>query len=255
MNLIFDSHAHYDDKTFNSDRDSLLKKLIVNDICGLINVGADLKTSQASIDLSEKYPFIWAAVGIHPNEADNLTCNYIDTLKSMLKKDKVVAIGEIGLDYHYEQPSKEIQKQVFENQLKLAIETSMPVIIHDRDAHGDTLELLKKYKPKGVVHCFSGSPEMADEIVKLGMYIGLGGVVTFKNAKNPVLVAQKIPLDKLLLETDCPYMAPVPLRGNRCDSSMIKYTAKKIADLKGIEVNDLLLTTKNNTEKLFSIKV
>ncbi len=255
MNLIFDSHAHYDDKTFNSDRDSLLKKLIVNDICGLINVGADLKTSQASIDLSEKYPFIWAAVGIHPNEADNLPCNYIDTLKSMLKKDKVVAIGEIGLDYHYEQPSKEIQKQVFENQLKLAIETSMPVIIHDRDAHGDTLELLKKYKPKGVVHCFSGSPEMADEIVKLGMYIGLGGVVTFKNAKNPVLVAQKIPLDKLLLETDCPYMAPVPLRGNRCDSSMIKYTAKKIADLKGIEVNDLLLTTKNNTEKLFSIKV
>ena len=255
MNLIFDSHAHYDDKTFNSDRDSLLKKLIVNDICGLINVGADLKTSQASIDLSEKYPFIWAAVGVHPNEADNLPCNYIDVLKSMLKKDKVVAIGEIGLDYHYEQPSKEIQKQVFENQLKLAIENSMPVIIHDRDAHGDTLELLKKYKPKGVVHCFSGSPEMADEIVKLGMYIGLGGVVTFKNAKNPVLVAQKIPLDKLLLETDCPYMAPVPLRGNRCDSSMIRYTAKKIADLKGIEVRDLLSITKNNTEKLFSIKM
>lgn len=255
MNLIFDSHAHYDDETFNSDRDSLLKKLIVNDICGIINVGADLKSSQASIDLSEKYPFIWAAVGVHPNEADKLPYNYIDILKSMLKKDKVVAIGEIGLDYHYEQPSKEIQKQVFENQLKLAIEYSIPVIIHDREAHGDTLELLKKYKPKGVVHCFSGSPEMADEIIKLGMYIGLGGVVTFKNAKNPVLVAQNVPLNKLLLETDCPYMAPVPLRGKRCDSSMIKYTAKKIADLNGIEVNNLLSIAKNNTEKLFSIKV
>lgn len=255
MNLIFDSHAHYDDKTFNSDRDLLLKKLIVNDICGLINVGADLKSSQASIDLSEKYPFIWAAVGVHPSESDNLPHNYIDILKSMLKKDKVVAIGEIGLDYHYEHPSKEIQKQIFENQLKLAIEYSIPVIIHDREAHGDTLELLKKYKPKGVVHCFSGSSEMADEIIKLGMYIGLGGVVTFKNAKNPVLVAQNVPLDKLLLETDCPYMAPVPLRGKRCDSSMIKYTAKKIADLKGIEVDDLLSITKSNTEKLFSIKM
>lgn len=255
MNLIFDSHAHYDDKTFNSDRDLLLKKLIVNDICGLINVGADLKSSQASIDLSEKYPFIWAAVGVHPSEADNLPHNYIDILKSMLKKDKVVAIGEIGLDYHYEHPSKEIQKQIFENQLKLAIEYSIPVIIHDREAHGDTLELLKKYKPKGVVHCFSGSSEMADEIIKLGMYIGLGGVVTFNNAKNPVLVAQNVPLDKLLLETDCPYMAPVPLRGKRCDSSMIKYTAKKIADLKGIEVDDLLSITKSNTEKLFSIKM
>lgn len=255
MNLIFDSHAHYDDKTFNSDRDILLKELIINDICGLINVGADLKSSQASIDLSEKYPFIWAAVGVHPSEAGKLPNNYIGILKGMLKKDKVVAIGEIGLDYHYEQPSKEIQKQVFENQLKLAIENFMPVIIHDREAHGDTLELLKKYRPKGVVHCFSGSPEMADEIIKLGMYIGLGGVVTFKNAKNPVLVAQNVPLDKILLETDCPYMAPVPLRGKRCDSSMIRYTAEKIANLKGIEVNDLLSITKNNTEKLFSIKM
>lgn len=255
MNLIFDSHAHYDDKAFNADRDELLKNLISNSICGLINVGADLKSSQASIELSEKYPFIWAAVGVHPHGIEELPNNYIDILKNMLKNDRVVAIGEIGLDYHYDYSPREIQRKVFEEQLKLAANLSIPVIIHDREAHSDTLELLKKYKPKGVVHCFSGSCEMADEIIKLGMYIGLGGVVTFKNAKNPVLVAQNVPLNRLLLETDCPYMAPVPLRGQRCDSSMIQYIAKKISDLKNIDINDLFAITKNNAEKLFSIKI
>lgn len=255
MNLIFDSHAHYDDEVFNNDRDDLLKKLIANDICGLVNVGADLKSSQDSIDLSKKYPFIWAAVGVHPHGVESLPSDYIDVLRKMLDQDKVVAIGEIGLDYHYDFSPRELQKKVFEEQLKLSTELSVPVIIHDREAHADTLNLLKKYRPKGVVHCFSGSCEMADKIVKLGMYIGLGGVVTFKNAKNPVLVAKSIPLARLLLETDCPYMAPVPLRGKRCDSSMIEYTAEKIAEIRGMNVKDLLIATKKNATELFSIEI
>lgn len=251
--MIFDSHAHYDDKAFDNDRHDLLSKLFDSSVCGIINVGCNLQTSKMSVDLSQKYPLIWASVGIHPNEAENVATDYIDKLNEFLKNKKVVAIGEIGLDYHYDFCPRESQKRLFEEQLKLAKDLDVPVIIHNREAHADTLELLKKYRPRGVVHCFSGSVEMAEEIINLGMYIGLGGAVTFKNAKNPVLVAKTVPLDRILLETDCPYMAPVPYRGSRCDSSMIKFIAEKIACERNIFTGELLKKSKNNIKSLFNI--
>ncbi len=251
--MIFDSHAHYDDEAFDADRDELLTRLFSEDVCGIINVGCNLETSKKSVELARKYPLIWAAVGVHPHDAKEVPANYLEELASLSSEPKVVAIGEIGLDYHYDFSPREVQKKVFEEQLKLAKDLDLPVIIHNREAHGDTLELLKKYCPKGVVHCFSGSLEMADEIIKLGMYIGLGGAVTFKNAKNPVLVAKNISLDRILLETDCPYMAPVPHRGKRCDSSMIKLTAEKLAAERGVSVEEILSAARKNAVKLMRL--
>lgn len=253
MNLIFDSHAHYDDKAYDNDRDNVLSQLLLNGVCNVINVGCDEKSSQKSVALAKKYGFIYAAVGVHPHEASRTSKDYITVIKNLLNSEKVVAIGEIGLDYHYDFSPRDVQKVVFEEQLILAKELDIPVIIHDREAHEDTLALLKQYKPKGVVHCFSGKIEMAKEILKLGMYIGLGGAVTFKNAKNPLIIAKEVPLDRLLLETDAPYMAPVPFRGQRCDSSMIKETAEKIAEVRNMAVEDLLISAKENPKKLFNI--
>ena len=249
--MIFDSHAHYDDKAFEADRDELLSKLFATDVCGIINVGCNMETSKLSVELAQKYPLIWSSVGIQPHETENIPENYLGTLAAYLNHRKTVAIGEIGLDYHYDFSPREAQKMSFEEQLSLAKELDVPVIIHDREAHADTLELLKKYRPKGVVHCFSGSVEMSEEIIKLGMYIGLGGAVTFKNAKNPMFVAKAAPLDRILLETDCPYMAPVPHRGTRCDSSMIKFTAEKIAIERGISADELFKATNENAQQLF----
>ena len=250
--MIFDSHAHYDDEAFDADREELLTRLFSEDVCGIINVGCNLETSKKSVELAQKYPLIWAAVGVHPHDAEKVSDNYLEELATLLSGPKVVAIGEIGLDYHYDFSPRDVQKKVFAEQLELAKDLDLPVIIHNREAHADTLELLKKYRPKGVVHCFSGSLEMANEIIKLGMYIGLGGAVTFKNAKNPVLVAKNIPLDRILLETDCPYMAPVPHRGTRCDSSMIRLTAEKIASERGSPVEKILSVTTENALSLFS---
>ena len=250
--MIFDSHAHYDDEAFNADRDELLMRLFREDVCGIINVGCNLETSKKSVELAQKYPLIWAAIGVHPHDAEKVPTSYIEELKRLSNESKVVAIGEIGLDFHYDFSPRDVQKKVFEEQLRLAKDLDLPVIIHNREAHADTFELLKKYRPKGVVHCFSGSLEMASEVIKLGMYIGLGGAVTFKNAKNPVLVAKNISLDRLLLETDCPYMAPVPHRGTRCDSSMVRLTAEKIALERGSHVEEILSVTRENALSLFS---
>lgn len=250
--MIFDTHAHYDDKVFDIDREELLEHLFSSTVCNVINVGCSIETSKKSIELSKIYPQVFAAIGIHPLEINDSPENYIEILKNLSSFKKVVAIGEIGLDYHYDDaPSAEIQKQVFELQLKLAKDLDLPVIVHSRESTKDTMDILKKYKPKGVVHCFSGSLETANEILNLGMYIGLGGTVTFKNAKNPINVAKNIPLEKLLLETDAPYMSPVPFRGKRCDSSLIKYTAEKICEIRNIQFEDLLNITKSNAEKLF----
>lgn len=249
--LIFDTHAHYDDERFNEDRDSLLKELHRDLVINILNAGTNLNTSQDSVSLANSYDFISAAVGIHPFYANDLPADYIDIVCKYSKDKKVVAIGEIGLDYHYEDYNKNLQVKIFEDQLKLANDLNLPVIIHERDAHLDTLNLLKKYKPKGVVHCFSGSLELANEIISLGMYIGLGGVVTFKNAVKTVKVAQEIPIDRILLETDAPYMAPTPFRGKRCDSSMILYTAAKIAEIRNIKTADLLKQTLHNAKSLF----
>jgi TatD DNase family protein len=254
--LIFDSHAHYDDEAFDADRDELLQKLPEKGICRVVNIGSDLISSNASVKLAAQYPYIYAAVGIHPECATDLPKNYLEQLKQLLKQPKVVAIGEIGLDYHYEDGApREVQKQVFESQLKLAKEYDLPVIIHNREAHGDTMELLRKYKPKGVVHCFSGSVEMARELVSMGMYIGLGGAVTFKNARTPVEVAASIPLNRLLNETDCPYMSPVPFRGKRCDSTLIPYSAAKIAEVRSVTAEEILAAGKRNAAELYGIPI
>lgn len=254
-NNIFDSHAHYNDKAFDIDRTDLLGSLQASGICGVINCGADLESSQKSLRLSEEYDYMYFACGVHPEEVDNLPSDYLSTLKTLAGNEKCVAIGEIGLDYYWRQDNKDLQKKVFIEQISLANELSLPVIIHSRDAHEDTLNILKEYKPTGVLHCFSGSKEIAKEILKLGMYIGFGGALTFKNARKAVEVMEILPLDRLLLETDCPYMAPVPMRGKRNDSSYIPYVAEKIGEIRGIDPQEVIDTTTKNTKKLFNIEV
>ena len=254
MNNIFDSHAHYNDEQFDIDRDSLLASLPEAGIVGIINCGTDVKSSLESLVMAEKYPFVYAACGYHPESALDFTDDNLLEIDKMLSHRKCVAVGEIGLEYHYDFVPKDVQKYVFEKHLELAVKYDMPVIVHDREAHADTMELLKKYNPKGVLHCYSGSAETAKEVLKMGMYIGLGGAVTFKNAVKPVEVAEMIPIDRLLLETDCPYMAPVPMRGKRNNSAYIEYVAEKIADIRGISAQELLCITADNTKKLFNIK-
>lgn len=250
---IFDTHAHYDDSRFDEDRDELLSSINSKGVTQIINCGCDLKSSLTTVKLSKKYDFIYAAVGIHAHEAEEATEKDIAEIEKLYENEKVVAVGEIGLDFHYDFSPRERQIEIFERQLILANKLNLPVIIHDREAHEDTMRLLKKYTPKGVVHCFSGSAEMAKEIVKLGMYIGIGGAVTFKNAKKPVEVVEYLPLDRLLLETDAPYMTPVPFRGTRCDSAHIAFTAEKIAEIKGIDVQELIDICNENAKKLFNI--
>lgn len=251
---IFDSHAHYLDHAFDEDRDELLSQLFRQDVCGIIEAATTAETSKEAVALAHRYPALFAAVGIHPEEAASATDADIAAIRALTADDKVVAIGEIGLDYHYEEYCpREVQQHWFAEQLALANELSLPVIVHDREAHEDTLSLLKQYQPRGVVHCFSGSAETAAEIVKLGMYIGIGGVVTFKNARKLVEVAATIPEERLLLETDAPYLAPVPHRGHRCDSSLIAYTAAAIADIRGCDTAHILAVAKENAHRLFCL--
>ena len=253
MYNIFDSHAHYNDEQFDIDRDSLLASLPEAGIVGIINCGTDIRSSIDSVLYAEKYPYIYAACGFHPEAANDVKDGDFDKVEKMLSHEKCVALGEIGLDYHYDFVSRDIQLPVFETQLEMAVKNNIPVIVHDREAHADTLALLKKYRPAGVLHCFSGSVETAREILNLGMYIGLGGAVTFKNAVRPVEVAAYIPEDRLLLETDCPYMAPVPKRGKRNDSSNLIYVAEKLAEVRNCSVEQILDATEANTRRLFNI--
>ena len=251
---IFDSHAHYDSDAFDEDRNELISALPTRGVCGIINCASDILSSSACLALSEKYDFIYAACGVHPHEASKCEENWLSILREMCGKEKCVAIGEIGLDYHYDFSPRDIQIEVFEKQLILAKELDMPVVIHDREAHEDTMDLLKKYTPKGVVHCFSGSVEMAKEVLKIGMYIGLGGATTFKNARKPIEVAAMVPDDRLLIETDCPYMTPVPFRGQRNDSSFIPYSAEVIASVRNTTAQEILDLTKKNAQTLFGVK-
>ncbi len=251
---IFDTHAHYDDERFNEDRDQLLSSLFEGSVSRIVNCGCDLKSSLTTIDLAEKYDNLYAAIGVHAHEAESCTAEDLAKIASLYNHEKVVAVGEIGLDYFYDFSPRERQIEVFRTQIELANKLDLPVIIHDREAHEDTLNILKELRPKGVVHCFSGSVEMAKEIIKLGLYIGLGGAVTFKNAKKPIEVAEYMPLDRLLLETDAPYMTPVPFRGKRCDSAHIAYTAEKIAEVKEMDVQELIDICNENAKKLFNIK-
>lgn len=252
---IFDSHAHYLDDRFDDDRDALLTTLLGGDVCGIIENGTTAATSRGAVALAHRHPHVWAAVGIHPCDAADAVDEDLSVIEQLAADEKAVAIGEIGLDYHYEDCCpREVQQHWFRAQLELANRLSLPVVVHDREAHEDTLRFLQEYRPAGVVHCFSGSVEMARELLKLGLYIGIGGVVTFKNARKTVEVAAAIPLDRLLLETDAPYLAPVPLRGHRCDSSMIRYTADTIAALRGISTEELLDITANNARCLYNLR-
>lgn len=252
---IFDSHAHYDDEAFEEDRDELLKSMKKNGVSLIMNAACNLKTSLAAEKLSREYDFVYAAAGVHPEAAESYDGNTEKEIIRLLTEcPKVKVLGEIGLDYHYEDSCcREIQLDVFEKQLKVAKELDVPVIIHSREATEDTMRLLKKYNPKGVVHCYSGSAETAKEILKLGMYIGFTGVITFKNARRAVESAEVIPLDRLLVETDCPYMAPVPFRGKRCDSSMLQSTVEKLAEIKKVTPQELADITNANAKKLFNI--
>ncbi|MCM1577710.1 MAG: TatD family hydrolase [Ruminococcus sp.] len=250
---IIDSHAHYDDKAFDGDREELLSRLFSEEspIERIVNVGCSVKGSRDSAALAEKYPRIFFTAGLHPDASDELP--QIGVIRELATSPKCVAIGEIGLDYHYENHPKDIQKKAFEEQLKLAAELDKPVVIHLRDAWEDTMELLKKYRPKGVMHCFGGSAEIAAEVIKMGMYIGFTGAVTFKNAKKARHALETIPKDRLLCETDCPYMSPEPVRGRRCDSGMLPYTIAVMAEIMGESPENTAEITAENAERLFNI--
>ena len=251
---IFDTHSHYADSAFDGDRDELLAALPDKGVRFAALAGSSMQESAENVALAQKYGYIYAAVGVHPESVDETPSDYREKLTELVKSsEKVRAIGEIGLDYHYENYDRDKQILFFRQQLELARELSLPVIVHSRNASEDTLDILKEYRPAGVVHCFSGSAEVAKEVIKLGMYIGFTGVLTFKNAKKALRALEAVPLDRLLLETDCPYMSPEPLRGRRCDSSMICYTAEKAAQIKCISTQELLDITCRNGMDLYHI--
>ena len=250
---IFDSHAHYDDNAFSGDLPQTVEKIKANGVTGVINCGVNYESSSVCVELSKKFDIFYTAVGVHPEDLYKDKSFEADKLAELIKQPKVVAIGEIGLDYHWDTHSPEVQKRWFKDQLEYAKSASLPVIVHDREAHGDTLDILKSAKPKGVLHCFSGSNEMAKEILKLGMYIGIGGVATFKNARKTVEVIKNLPLDRLLLETDAPYLAPEPFRGKRNTSDLIFFTAQKIAEIKGICIEQVLNASLENAKNLFKV--
>lgn len=250
---IFDTHAHYDDEKFDEDREALLTSLPSKGVINVINCGCDLASSLKSIEFTEKYGYFYSAVGIHPSNITDESYDELEKIKELYSHPKCVAVGEIGLEYHYDFVPKDKQLDFFEKQIAFANELDLPVIVHDREAHEDTMGLLKKYKPRGVVHCFSGSVEMAKEVLKLGMYIGLGGAITFKNARKPLEVAEFVPTDRLLLETDCPYMSPVPFRGQRNSSDLIAFSAEKIAEVKGMDTQALIDVANENAHSLFNI--
>lgn len=253
--MYFDTHTHLDDEKFDQDRELVIENLKKEGVSLAVNVGADLTSSKNSIALAEQYDFIYAAVGVHPNEVGEMQDEDLETLADMAKHEKVVAIGEIGLDYHYDEPGRDVQKLWFEKQLRLAQALNMPFIVHDRDAHQDTLELLKKVGYyNGVMHCFSGSCEMAKILLDLGFYISIAGQVTFKNAPKVKEVAKMVPADRLFIETDSPYLTPEPHRGERNNSANVKFTCAKIAELKGISAEELAKVTLENGKKFYGIR-
>lgn len=251
---FFDSHAHYNDKKFDEDRDILLNRLFNENIVSYImNVGYDLKSSYDTIDLCDKYPFVYGAVGIHPHDSKDADNSTYDLIREMAKNNKIRAIGETGLDYYYDNSEREIQKREFANHLDLATELSLPVIIHQRDAISDCLDIIKTRENIGVFHCFSGSVETAKILLDKGYYISIAGPVTFKNSRHAKEVSAYVPADRLLIETDCPYLAPEPYRGQRNSSEYLRQIAEEIAKLRNTTVEDIVKITKDNAMRLFKI--
>ena len=256
--MIFETHAHYEDERFDEDRQSLLASMRENGIGWIVNVGSTIETSVKSIELAQQYDFIYAAVGVHPSEIACLNDTEMEFLKEQARHEKVVAVGEIGLDYYWEKDPevRKRQQDWFRKQLVLAKEVQLPVIIHSRDAAQDTLAIMKeahKMQIPGIIHCFSYSPEIAQEYAAMGYYIGIGGVVTFKNAKKLREVVRQIPLKYLLLETDCPYMAPEPYRGKRNSSLYLSYVVEQIAAIKGCTPDEVIAATKQNACNVYQI--
>lgn len=255
--MIFDTHAHYDDEQFDHDRDELLRSLESQGIGRVVNIGASVASTQATVALTEQYPFVYGAVGVHPSSAYEMNDDVLEWLRSLTKLPKIVAIGEIGLDYYWdkEEDVRENQKKWFIRQLTLARECGLPVCIHSRDAAKDTLDIMKAHGQNlgGVIHCFSYSVEIAREYVKMGYYIGIGGVVTFKNARAIKEVVADLPLERIVLETDCPYLAPVPHRGKRNSSLNLHYVTQAISEIKGISVAEVEAVTWENAMKLYRL--
>lgn len=254
--MIFETHAHFDDKAFDEDRFELLESMNEHGIGCIVNIGASLDSTRSSIELAEKYNFIYAAAGVHPSDTDELDDENFKWLEEQTRHDKVVAVGEIGLDYHWDEPSRDIQQYWFRRQLDLAREVGKPVVIHSREAAKDTMDIMKEMRASdigGVIHCYSYSLEMAREFVDMGFYIGIGGVVTFKNGKKLQEVAKNIPLDRILLETDCPYLAPEPHRGERNSSLYLPLIAEKIAQLRDIDVDEVISQTSINAKNMYKI--
>lgn len=254
--MIFETHAHYDDEKFDVDRDKLLKRLPEEGIDYVVNVGASLSSTKASLELAENYNHVYAAVGVHPSETAELNEENFKCLSQMADKSKVVAIGEIGLDYYWKEPEPQIQKIWFERQMELAREKKLPMIIHSRDAAKDTLDMIKEMDGGsigGVIHCYSYGVEIAREYLDMGFYFGIGGVITFSNAKKLKEVVEYIPLDRMVLETDCPYLAPVPNRGKRNSSLNLKYVVAEIARLRKISEEEVIEVTYQNAKRMYRL--
>lgn len=257
--MIFDTHAHYDDKAFDEDRDAVLFSLQENGVGVAVNIGADMASSRRTVELAARYPFLYGAVGVHPDASAELDEAGMEELSRLAEQKRIVAIGEIGLDYYWDAAPRELQRYWFERQLALALEKDLPVVIHSREAAEETLNIMRRTyqasggKLRGVIHCFSGSTELAREYTGMGFYIGVGGVVTFKNGRKLKEVVEKIPLERLVIETDCPYLAPVPFRGKRNDSTLLTYVIEEIARLRGISVEETERVSERNARALYGL--
>ena len=254
--MLFDTHAHYDSRQFDADRDQVLSALPGQGVGLVVNPGCDLDSSRRAIGIAERYPFIYAAVGVHPEDCAGWQDTDVEELRSLAAHPKVVAVGEIGLDYYWkENPPREFQQKVFRAQLALARELDLPVIVHDREAHGDCLSIIREFpQVRGVFHCFSGSAEMAKELVGLGWMISFTGALTYKNARKAVEAAQAVPLDRIMIETDSPYMAPVPCRGERCHSGLVRHTCQRLAELRGISLEECARITFENGKQFYQLQ-
>ena len=253
--MIFDTHAHYDSGAFNADRFDILASMPEKNVGLIVDPGCDLESSRAAIALAEKYDFVYAAIGWHPEDMDKLTDEGFDEMRKLMHHPKCVAVGEIGLDYYWDAEHKDEQKALFIRQIELALELDKPVIVHDREAHGDSFDIVCRYPElRGVFHCYSGSAEMAAELLKRGWYLGFDGPITYKNARKALEVLQMCPLERMVIETDSPYLTPVPNRGRRNDSSNLKYVIDKIAEVKGVSASEVERATFENGKKLYGME-